>query len=104
MPGYFVRKMALLQVLVFLVLGIGLSNGWIRKCKYKVCSGYEWKDDWSPSSPPKGQCVVQVRFGHHKYTTKTAVVCLPTIPCVPNIQAKKMCKSCIVLFWNTELY
>ena len=91
--------MVLLQVLVLVVLCNGLSNAWIKKCKYKVCDGYEWKDDWIHNIP-KGQCVKQIRFGHPKYKTKTAVVCLPTIPCVPKIQTRTKCKYCIVLFRN----
>ena len=91
--------MALLQVLVFLVLGNGLSNAWIKKCRYKVCDGYEWKDDWGPSIP-KGQCVKQVRFGHPKYRTRTAVVCPPTFPCTLKVQTRTKCKYSIDLFRN----
>ena len=90
--------MILLQVLVFLVLGNGLSNAWIKKCKYKVCDGYEWKDDWSPSIS-KGQCVQQIRTGHPKYKTKTAVVCIP-IPCFPSIQTRTKCKYCMIFLRN----
>ena len=87
--------MVLLQVFVFLVLGNGLSNAWtLKKCKYKVCNGYEWKDDWSPGIS-KGQCVQQIRSGHPKYKTKTAIVCVP-IPCFPKIQSRTMCKYCMV--------
>ena len=93
--------MILLQVLIFLGLGNGLSNAWIKKCKYKVCDGYDWKDDWRPSIS-KGQCVQQIRSGHPKYKTKTAVVCVP-IPCFFKMQSRTMCKYFMVLLLNLKL-
>ena len=94
--------MFVIQVLAFLALGNGLGNAWksYPRCKYRVCSGYEWRNDWSPSIR-QGQCVMQTRKGHPLYKTLSAKFrCPPTWPCSFKMQARRMCKYCFVLFGN----
>lgn len=92
--------MVLKQVFTIIALCNGLGNAWFRppKCSYRVCTGYDWRDDWSPSVS-QGKCVMQARKGHPLYKTQTAsFVCPPTMPCPFKIEARKMCEYGFVLF------
>ncbi|KAJ7392959.1 hypothetical protein OS493_008200 [Desmophyllum pertusum] len=62
--------MVRLQMLTFFVIGNGLSNAFLpaRTYTWKVCSGFEWRNDWAPAIP-QGQCVKQYRYVHYSYTT-----------------------------------
>ena len=92
--------MVLKQVFTIIALCNGLGNAWFRppKCSYLVCTGYDWRDDWSPSVS-QGKCVMQARKGHPLYKRQTAsFACPPTMPCAFKMQARKMCEYGIFLF------
>ena len=94
--SYIENKMLLLHVLSVLVLCNRLSHSYMpfnRPCYWITCNGYEWRNDWSPTSIPQGRCIQQKRSVHYSHTThKGNFVCPPSNPCFPQTQQRTTCK------------
>ena len=93
--------MAPRQVLSLVILASGLSNAYMpyRPCSWSVCKGSEWKNDWSPSNIPQGQCVTQQRTSHGLYETHHgSFFCPPPQICFPQWQHRTTCE--LIYFYH----
>ena len=91
----FESAMSYLQALSLIFLGNSLAIAYMPTwpCSWKTCNGYEWRNDWSPSNIPPGDCITQKRSAHYSYTTHHgSFYCPPTIPCFPLSQKRTKCK------------
>ena len=91
----FKSAMSYLQALSLIFLGNSLAIAYMptRPCSWKTCNGYEWRNDWSPSNIPPGDCITQKRSAHYSYTTHHgSFYCPPTIPCFHLSQKRTKCK------------
>ena len=91
--------MALLQLLFFLLFGNADFGAVVYPMGKRYsslsyhCSGYEWRNDWTPGIP-QGQCVNQIRKVHHSYTFKYEWL-VPSA-CVPLTQKRTMCEYSVL--------
>lgn len=71
----FESAMSYLQALSLIFLGNSLAIAYMptRPCSWKICNGYEWRNDWSPSNIPPGDCIAL-----HKNALRTIPIQLIT--------------------------
>lgn len=97
--SFSLNAMLPLQLLSFLVIASGFGQAYIpnRPCVTKVCTGCEWRNEWSPGIS-QGNCVKQHRTEHCSYQTIHGnFFCPPPTICWPKTQSRTMCKYAIVL-------